>query len=105
MCRVELVKLLHLHRYRYSVDIFFHILVLKEYWVLTESRILLKPVLGGVRIVALSISSHADSIKLSLLFSYIVGSLFLKDPFFSCCLAVAKAVVVRRGVGKTSPRT
>ena len=32
--------------------IFFHILILQEYWVLTESRILLKPVLGGVRIVA-----------------------------------------------------
>ena len=56
MCRVELVKLLHVHRY--SVDIFFNVLVLQEYWVLRESRILLKPVLGGVRIVALSISSH-----------------------------------------------
>ena len=29
-----------------------------EYWVLTESRIPLKPVLGGVRIVALSISAR-----------------------------------------------
>ena len=27
-------------------------LVLQEYWVLKESRILVKPVLGGVRIVA-----------------------------------------------------
>ena len=40
---------------------FFHILVLPEYWVLTESRKPLKPVLGGVRIV---------------LFSYIVGPLY-----------------------------
>ena len=36
----------------YSVDIF-HILVLQEYLVLTESRIPLKQVLGGVRIIAL----------------------------------------------------
>ena len=43
-----------------------------------ESRIPLKPVLGGMRIVELSTSSHDQS----LLFSYIVGSLFLKDPFF-----------------------
>ena len=42
------------------VLIFFHIQVLHEYWVLTESRIPLKPVLGGVRIVALSISSYLD---------------------------------------------
>ena len=39
LCRVELVKLLHVHRY--SVDIFS-----PEHWVLTESRIPLKPVLG-----------------------------------------------------------
>ena len=35
------------------VFIFFHILVLQEEWVLTEIRIPLQPVLGGVRIVAL----------------------------------------------------
>ena len=40
------------------VLIFFHILVFQEYWILTESRITLKPVLGGV---ALSISSHEQS--------------------------------------------
>ena len=39
----------------------FTILVLQEYWVLTESRILLKPVLGEVRIIALSISSHEQT--------------------------------------------
>ena len=33
-------------------------MVLQEYWVLMERRKLLKPVLGGMRIVALSISSH-----------------------------------------------
>ena len=58
LCCVELVKLLPIHRYR--VDIF-HILVLQEYWVLTESRIPLKPVLGSVRIVALSIRSHEQT--------------------------------------------
>ena len=46
---------------------------------MTESRIRLKPVLGGMRLVALSISFHEES----LLFSNIVGfSLFLKDPIF-----------------------
>ena len=40
------------------VLIFFHILVIKEYWALMESRILLKLVLGDVRIVELSVSSH-----------------------------------------------
>ena len=51
-------QLLPVHRY--SVD-FFHILVLQKYWVLTESRIPIKPVLGGMRIVALSISSHEQT--------------------------------------------
>ena len=55
---MELVKLLPVHRYK--VDIF-HILVLWEYWALTESRILLKPVLGGMIIVALCISSHEQT--------------------------------------------
>ena len=45
----------------YCVDIFFQILVLQEYWILTESRILLKAVLGCVRNVALSISSHEQT--------------------------------------------
>ena len=47
-----------LHRF---VLIFFHTLVLQEYCHLTESRIPLKPVLGGVRTVALSISSYAQT--------------------------------------------
>ena len=41
--------------------IFFHTLVLRVYWVQTESRITLKLVLGSVRIVALSISSHEQT--------------------------------------------
>ena len=41
-----------------KVIIFFHILVLQEYWVLVKSRIPLKPMLGGMIIFALSISSH-----------------------------------------------
>ena len=56
LCRVELVKLLI-----DIVSIFFKILVLQEYWVLTESRIPLKLVLGGVRIVAPSISFHEQT--------------------------------------------
>ena len=36
-------------------------LVLQEYWVLRESRISLQPMLGGVSIVALSISSHEQT--------------------------------------------
>ena len=55
---LELVKLLPVHRS--NVDIFY-ILVLHEYWVLVESRIPLKPVLGDVRIGALSISSHEQT--------------------------------------------
>ena len=48
-------------------------------------------VLAGVRIVAVSICSH----KQTLLFSYIVGSpFFLKDTFFPDYLEVAKAFVV-----------
>ena len=43
-----------------SVDIF-HIVVLREDWVLMESRIRAKPELGGVRIVALFISSHEQT--------------------------------------------
>ena len=43
------------------VLIIFHNMVLQEYRVLTESRIPLKLVLGGVRIVALSISSHEQT--------------------------------------------
>ena len=45
------------------VLIFFHILVLQEYCVLTESGIPLKPVLGGVKIDALSICSHEQTKK------------------------------------------
>ena len=41
--------------------VFFHTLVLQEYLVLTESRIPLKPVLWGVRIVALYICSHEQT--------------------------------------------
>ena len=54
MRHVGLVELLPANRY--SVDSF-HNLILQEFWVLTERKILLKPVLGA-RILALSISSH-----------------------------------------------
>ena len=40
---------------------FFNTLVLQEYWVLTGSRMSLKLVLGGVKIVAHSISSHEQT--------------------------------------------
>ena len=61
----------------------FHILVLQEYWGLTESRISLKPVQGGVRIVALllvllnRLNKTESAVLLNCRFS-----LFLKDPFF-----------------------
>ena len=42
MCRMESVKLLPVH---HIVFIFFHILLFRDYWVLTESRIPLKLVL------------------------------------------------------------
>ena len=56
------------------VLIFFHILIIPEHWVLPKSRIPAQLVLGGVRIVALSISSH----KQALLFSYIDDSLYIR---------------------------
>ena len=37
------------------------VLVLGVYWVLTESKILIKPMLGGVRIATLYISSHEQT--------------------------------------------
>ena len=63
--------------------IFFHTRVLQEYWALTESRIPLKPVLGGVRIVSFSISSHEQTqYNRVCCFLYCRFSLFFKDPFF-----------------------
>ena len=61
--------------------ILFHILVPQEYRALTESRIPLKPVLGGVIIVSLSTSSHEQQSDL-VVFLYCRYSLFLKDPLF-----------------------
>ena len=59
------------------VLIFFHILDFLEHWVLRESIIPLKPVIGGMRVVALSISSHKKTQKKTiLLFSYTVGFLY-----------------------------
>ena len=58
--KVGLSKLCHLNL-QSIVLIFFHILVPQEYWVQTKSRIPLKPVLGGVRIVALCISTHEQT--------------------------------------------
>ena len=55
---MEFVKLLPVHRY--VVDIFSYSGP-SEYWVLMESRIPLKPVLGGVRIVEHFISSHEQT--------------------------------------------
>ena len=54
-CGVVWLKLL---LYIDIVLILFHILILQENWVLAETSIPLKPLLAGVRIVALSISSH-----------------------------------------------
>ena len=77
---LELAKLLPVHRY--SVDIFFQVLVLSDFWVLTESRILLKLVLKGVRIVKLSFTSHYRLNQTeSAFFLYFRFCLFLNDPF------------------------
>ena len=57
--------------------------VLQGYWVLAESRIPLKPVLGGMRTVALLLvlMNRLNKTK-SAVFLYCRFSLFLKDPFF-----------------------
>ena len=58
LCLVELVKL------SLYIDIvlrFSHILAIWKYFVLAESTIPLKPVVGGVRIVELSIRSHEQT--------------------------------------------
>ena len=44
--------------YLYLIDSFYLLNEFNEYWGMTESRIPLKPGLGGVRIDAISISSH-----------------------------------------------
>ena len=74
----------------------FHILVFQAYWVLTESRIPLKPVLGGVRIVALSNSSHEQTP----LFLIIVSSLVLLKIRFSRLFILM--VVISLGVYQMS---
>ena len=62
----------------------FHIRVLQEYWDLTKSRIPLKPVLGGMKIVALYFCSHEETQQNRVFCSlYCRFSLFLKDPFSS----------------------
>ena len=58
MCRVELVKLLPVHQY--SVDIFLYSGPTGKLGS-DGTQIPLKPVLGGVGIVALSISSHEQT--------------------------------------------
>ena len=62
--------------------IFFHILVLWEFWILSESRITLKLVLAGVRIIVISISSHEQLYKTeSVVFKYGRFSPSIKNPF------------------------
>ena len=61
--------------------IFFHILVLQEYLVLTESRIPLKPVLGKKSHFPLVLMNTLNKTE-SVVFIYCRFSLFLKDPFF-----------------------
>ena len=65
-------------RYFDKVLIFInHILVFKDYiWVLSESSILLKLLLGGLRVIVLSIHSHELTLGNSLLFSNYRGSLY-----------------------------
>ena len=56
--------------------------------VLTESRIPLKSVLGGMRIFALSILMNRLNETESAVFLYCRFSLFLKDPFFLIILTI-----------------
>ena len=70
-----------------------------KYWVQTESRIPLKLVLGTVRILAFSISSREKFFLILYSLSISEGSVV---PYY---LEVATAVVVPRGVSRTSPRT
>ena len=62
----------------------FRSLVIQEYWVLTESRTPLKPVLWGMRIVALSTIVLINRLNKTetVVFSYCRFTLFTRDPFF-----------------------
>ena len=59
-----------------------HYSVLQEYWVLTESRIVLKPVLGARELLQfpLVLMNRLNKTE-SAVFIYFRFSLFLKDPF------------------------
>ena len=77
------------------VLIFFHILVLLEHRVLTESRIPLKPVLGGVKIAALVLMNRLNKTE-SALFLCCRFSLFLKDSLFQIIYRFSSSVIVNR---------
>ena len=68
--------------HRYTLDIF-HILVLQEYWILTEIRILLKPLLGAWELLhfPLVLMNRLKKAE-SAVFLYCRFSLFLKHPLF-----------------------
>ena len=79
----SLIRHLSRHRQRAAVVlIFFHILVLHEYWVLEESRLLLKPVLGAWEFLhfPLVLVNRLNKTE-SVVFLYCRFSLFLMDPF------------------------
>ena len=74
------------------VLIFYHILIIPEHWVLPKSRIPAQLVLGGVRIVAPSISSHEQA-QLNLVCCFLIlmilsiseGSVFPDNLFCVLC--------------------
>ena len=79
---MELVIILPVHQY--SIDIFIYSGP-SGYWVLTESKILLKLVLEGVRIVVLPLvlTNRLNKNQVSrAAFTYCRLSVFLKDSFF-----------------------
>ena len=84
-CRCAVWSLQNVSPYiRYSVDIVFFLL--REYWVLTECRIPLKPVVGGGVCGALEWLQFPFVLmnrlnEPCLLFSIFLGSLFLKGIF------------------------
>ena len=61
---------------------FFHILVIQEYGVLTESRIPLKPVLGEAKVAALSINTQTDSVLLVCCCSLYSSSIHFRDYLY-----------------------
>ena len=60
LCLVEMVESLYVHELTSSTDTF-HTMILQEYWVMTESRVLLESVLVAMMIFVIFIQSHKQT--------------------------------------------